>query len=211
MNARAPVAQIYHDKSVLENFHTVTLIHMLRKHNFDYLLGGDFGHLGDQATSFRKVLEASILATDMSQHFSFVTQLNEMGRRFGDKRLSSSVDVEADRLLLCAGLMKCADISNSVSLSKILSIKQEADLHSQTRPHRISRAWSTALLNEWTVQAAIETEFGLPVSVMTLDPSDTKAQAKSQVGFIDLFAKPLFTAMAGVVDGAYNCRNTVVA
>lgn len=36
---------------------------------------------------------------------------------------------------------------------------------------------------------------------MTLDPLDSKAQAKSQVGFIDLFAKPLFTAMAGVVDG----------
>jgi hypothetical protein len=57
------------------------------------------------------------------------------------------------------------------------------------------------LLDEWTVQASIEAEFGLPISVMTLDPADTKAQAKSQVGFIDLFAKPLFTAMASVVDG----------
>lgn len=73
----------------------------------------------------------------------------------------------------------------------------------QTRPHRISRAWSTALIDEWTVQASIELEFGLPISVMTLDPRDTKAQAKSQVGFIDLFAKPLFVSMAGVVDGAF--------
>lgn len=85
---------------------------MLRKHNFDFLLGGDFGHLGDHATSFRKVLESSILATDMSQHFSFVTRLHEMGKRFGERRVST--DVEADRLLLCAGLMKCADISNPV-------------------------------------------------------------------------------------------------
>ncbi|KAK4699221.1 hypothetical protein P7C70_g7042, partial [Phenoliferia sp. Uapishka_3] len=182
VNARTPVAQVY-DKSVLENFHTVTLIHMLRRHNFDYLLGGDFGHLGDQATSFRKVVEASILATDMSRHFGFVNQLNDLGRRFGERRGLSSSTVEEDRLLLCSGLIKCADISNP------------------TRPHRISRAWSTALLDEWTVQAAIETEFGLPISVMTLDPNDTKAQAKSQVGFIDLFAKPLFNAMAGVVDG----------
>lgn len=80
----------------------------------------------------------------------------------------------------------------------------------QTRPHRISRAWSTALLEEWTVQASIETEFGLPVSVMTLDPTDTKAQAKSQVGFIDLFAKPLFNAMAGVVDGASQSLSPLV-
>lgn len=74
---------------------------------------------------------------------------------------------------------------------------------SQTRPHRISRAWSTALLNEWNIQAAIEVDFGLPVSVMMLDPFDSKAQARSQVGFIDLFAKPLFGAMAGVVEGMY--------
>jgi len=183
VNARTPVAQVYEDKSVLENFHTVTLIHMLRKHQFDYLLGGDFGHLGDQATSFRKVLEASILATDMSRHFAFVNQITDMGRRFGERHSGRSAStIEADRLLLCSGLMKCADISNP------------------TRPHRISRAWSTALLAEWSVQAAIETQFSLPVSVMTLDPTDTKAQARSQVGFIDLFAKPLFNAMAGVVD-----------
>jgi hypothetical protein len=37
---------------------------------------------------------------------------------------------------------------------------------------------------------------------MTQDPNDVKAQAKGQVGFIDLFCKPLFTAMAGVVDGS---------
>lgn len=182
VNARTPVAQVYDDKSVLENFHTVTLIHMLRRHQFDYLLGGDFGHLGAHATSFRKVVEASILATDMSRHFGFVNQLNDLGRRFGERRGLSSSTIDDDRLLLCSGLIKCADISNP------------------TRPHRISRLWSTALLDEWAVQATIETEFGLPVSVMTIDPSDTRAQAKSQVGFIDLFAKPLFNAMAVVVD-----------
>ncbi|KAK4047035.1 3',5'-cyclic-nucleotide phosphodiesterase [Microbotryomycetes sp. JL221] len=183
VNARAPVAQIYRDKSVLENFHTVTLIHMLRKHRFDHLLGGDFGHLGDQATPFRRILEAAILATDMSQHFAFVTDLTDLGRRLTEQRGSAHPDTrEADRLLLCAGLIKCADISNP------------------TRPHRISRAWSTALLQEWTVQASVESHYGLPVSVMTIDPTDSKAQAKSQIGFIDLFAKPLFAAMATVVD-----------
>ena len=114
VNARTPVAQVYEDKSVLEYFHTVTLMHMLRRHGFEDLLGG--GHL-DQATSFRKVLEASILATDMSRHFGFVNEINEMGRRFGERRASgppSAANLEGDRLLLCSGLMKCADISNPV-------------------------------------------------------------------------------------------------
>ncbi|GAA5959812.1 hypothetical protein JCM21900_001026 [Sporobolomyces salmonicolor] len=180
VNARAPVAQVYQDKSILENFHTVTLIHMLRKHQFEYLLGGDFGRLGDQATSFRKIVEASILATDMSRHFAFVTQLSDMGRRFSERKASK--DIEADRLLLCSGLIKCADISNP------------------TRPHRVSSAWSTALMREWAVQASIESEFGLPITVMRQDPTDSKALAKGQVGFIDLFCKPLFAAMAGCVD-----------
>lgn len=121
VNARTPVAQVYEDKSVLENFHTVTLMHMLRRHHFDYLLGGDFGHLGDQATSFRKVLEASILATDMSRHFAFVNEISDMSRRFGERRGSSPATpstVEADRLLLCSGLMKCADISNPVRVHR---------------------------------------------------------------------------------------------
>ncbi|GAA5989589.1 hypothetical protein JCM10908_000545 [Rhodotorula pacifica] len=182
VNARAPVAQVYDDKSILENFHTVTLIHMLRKFHFDEFLGGDFGCLGAAATPFRRVLESSILATDMSRHFAFVTDLTEMKKR-NDAGLTRTEDeLEADRLLLCAGLIKCADISNP------------------TRPHRISRSWAAALQAEWAVQASIEAGFGLPVTVITQDPSDAKAQAKGQVGFIDLFCKPLFAAMAGVVE-----------
>ena len=103
---------------MLEYFHTVTLMHMLRRHGFEDLLGGS--HL-DQATSFRKVLEASILATDMSRHFGFVNEINEMGRRFGERRASgppSAASLEGDRLLLCSGLMKCADISNPVCSSR---------------------------------------------------------------------------------------------
>ncbi|BGP55449.1 3',5'-cyclic-nucleotide phosphodiesterase [Rhodotorula sphaerocarpa] len=182
VNARAPVAQVYDDKSILENFHTVTLIHMLRKHHFDDLLGGDFGCLGASATPFRRVLESSILATDMSRHFAFVTDLNELRKRTEAVLPRSEEQLEADRLLLCAGLIKCADISNP------------------TRPHRISRMWAAALQAEWAVQANIEAGFGLPVTVITQDPADAKAQAKGQVGFIDLFCKPLFAAMAGVVE-----------
>ncbi|GAA5978697.1 hypothetical protein JCM11641_006146 [Rhodosporidiobolus odoratus] len=183
VNANAPVAQIYDNKSILENFHTVTLVHMLRKHNFEYLLGGDFGRRGEQATDFRKILEASILATDMSRHFAILSDITDMAKLLGKKMGGrSGKEIEAERLLLCSGLIKCADISNP------------------TRPHRISRVWASALQQEWAVQASIEADFGLPITVMTQDPNDVKAQAKGQVGFIDLFCKPLFAAMAGVVD-----------
>jgi len=60
------------------------------------------------------------------------------------------------------------------------------------------------LLEEWSVQAAIEEEFKLPVSVMILNPSEAKAQAKSQVGFINLFTAPLFDAVASNLPGMYS-------
>jgi len=65
----------------------------------------------------------------------------------------------------------------------------------------VAKHWSTALLEEWTVQAKIEEEFKLPVSVMILNSSEAKAQAKSQVGFINLFTQPLFDAIAGCLPG----------
>lgn len=73
----------------------------------------------------------------------------------------------------------------------------------QSRPHHVASFWSSALLEEWAVQAEIEAKFELPVSVVTLK-SDSKsderiAQAKSQVGFINLFTQPLFDKMAAAV------------
>lgn len=48
------------------------------------------------------------------------------------------------------------------------------------------------------MQAKIEAKFQLPISVMVLNPEERLAQAKSQVGFINLFTQPLFDAMASV-------------
>lgn len=130
------------------------------------------------------MLAASVLATDMSNHFAFVANLQQMACRL-KHRIRGEDEIEADRLLICSGLMKCADISNP------------------TRPHGIARAWSTALLEEWAEQARIEAEFKLPISVVTLNPAEKKAQAKSQVGFINLFTQPLFDAMTSCADRAF--------
>jgi hypothetical protein len=53
------------------------------------------------------------------------------------------------------------------------------------------------------VQAKIEAEFELPISVMVLNPAEEQAQAKSQVGFINLFTQPLYDAVASLVPGEF--------
>ena len=110
---------------------------MLKLHGFGFLL--DEGKAGE-TTDFRQVLLASILATDMSRHFPFVGKLTEMGTRFKANDFKSS-SVQDDRLLLCSGLMKCADISNPVSfhptipqvVSALKLMKSCADTTTQSR------------------------------------------------------------------------------
>ena len=52
----------------------------------------------------------------MSRHFPFVGKLTELGTRFKSEAYRSE-NPEDDRLLICSGLMKCADISNPVGVS----------------------------------------------------------------------------------------------
>lgn len=155
----------------------------------------------DEPADFRKVLSVSVLATDMSGHFAYVAKLQEAARRL-DGRIRSVEEIEEDRLLICSCLMKCADISNPVRFC-LFSLCSPPLTSPQSRPHEIARAWSTCLLEEWAEQARIEAEFKLPISVVTLNPAEKRAQAKSQVGFINLFTQPLFDSMAALCPGTW--------
>lgn len=86
---------------------------MLKLHGFGSLLESD----GGVGTEFRQVLLTSILVTDMSRHFPFVGKLTDLGARLHSNDYKST-NVAEDRLLICSGLMKCADISNPVSCAQ---------------------------------------------------------------------------------------------
>lgn len=168
-NAKTPLSQVYDDKSVLENMHCMLIVQLLRKHGFGYLIGPGRDEEHDWR-GFRTVLHSAILATDMSLHFAWIQRLREFGTRPSD---DEGDDLE-DRVLVCQALIKCADISNP------------------TRPIAVSEHWSTVLLQEWAMQASLEQQLSLPVSVVA--SADASLQAKGQVGFIDLFTQPLFDA-----------------
>ena len=62
-----------------------------------------------------------MLSTDMSLHFAWIQNLKEFGLGIsedgGDMR---SEEAEVDRVMLCQALIKCADISNPVSISLLV-------------------------------------------------------------------------------------------
>lgn len=73
------------------------------------------GAVGDWR-GFKKLLYATVLATDMSLHFDWLKQFKDLGKR---ARAGLCVDMPeeeetAARTLVCQALIKCADISNPV-------------------------------------------------------------------------------------------------
>jgi hypothetical protein len=60
--------------------------------------------------SFRKLLAMTVLATDMSVHADFMKCYKEMVES------EAPIDPFRQKVLVCQALIKCADISNPVSL-----------------------------------------------------------------------------------------------
>ncbi|KIO25419.1 hypothetical protein M407DRAFT_92010 [Tulasnella calospora MUT 4182] len=198
-NARTPLSIVYDDKSTLEQMHCALLLQLMRKHGLGHLIATSseistfasmaapcasssehsHGFKCSDASEFRKTLVQTVLITDMSLHFGWIGKLKELAKDV-EKGEALTKNALADvKMLVCQALIKCGDISNPA------------------RPHAVSEHWSSALLEEWSCQAMLERELGLPLSVAA--SADEVTQAKGQIGFIDLFTKPLFATTSSVI------------
>lgn len=107
VSLNAPLAQLYNDRSVLEAFHCAAYSQILRRHwkaAFDDV-------------PMRGLMINSILATDMGVHMKYMSDLGNLQEKLhhnqGTDGWSVSV-LDEYRVLACALLVKCADISNVV-------------------------------------------------------------------------------------------------
>ena len=172
-----PLAQMYNDKSVLENYHCAAYSQLLRRH---------WPSLGT-IPSFRCTMTSTVLATDMQRHFEYMSHLSELKKRVenGDVDLEdwSEKEREQTRELLMALLMKAADISNVA------------------RPFDISSQWARVLMDEFARQGELESELGIPTCLFGGPPNkeDMLAAAQSQKGFMSLFGFPLFKGMVEIM------------
>ncbi|KAL1915937.1 uncharacterized protein VTP21DRAFT_6325 [Calcarisporiella thermophila] len=176
-NLSCPLALLYNDKSILENFHSMALFQLMKKHHFCY---SDEPN-DKEYTGFRKLIVNSILATDMALHWDYITKLKDhLDRLINHDVLNYDPQLmEQDRLLICGILIKCADISNCA------------------RPFQIAEQWSKVLIEEFTCQGDLEKELHLPVLYM--NDRDKVTAADSQIGFISNLALPLFEVVANLI------------
>lgn len=104
----APLAQLYNDKSVLEAFHCAAYSQILRR----------FWKAAFEDMSMRGLMINSILATDMGVHGKYMSDLGNLQERLHHNKGTdgwSPQTLDEHRVLTCALLIKCADISNVVS------------------------------------------------------------------------------------------------
>lgn len=174
VNLKAPLAQLYNDRSVLESFHCAAFSQVIRKYWPKV-----------QTNEFRKTMIDIILATDMGLHFDYMGHLEALKRRVHDESVEAAWDektVAKHRILLLSLIIKCADISNVA------------------RGHECAAQWAIILIDEFSRQASMESQLGIPSALaMKPQPGSMLALAKSQCGFMKLFAIPLFESLAEIV------------
>lgn len=172
----APLAQLYNDRSVLEAFHCAAYSQILRRY-------------WPQAFSdvqMRKLMITSILATDMGLHFKYMKDMQSLQEKMAAAQSTADGWVpkvtEENRDLVCGLLIKCADISNVA------------------RKYACAAQWARVLTDEFANQGAMEKELNLPTCLFggPPDPNDFLKLAESQLGFMNIFARPLFEGV-GVI------------
>ncbi|KAM8925689.1 3',5'-cyclic-AMP phosphodiesterase 4C isoform 2-T2 [Lycaon pictus] len=176
INTNSELALMYNDASVLENHHLAVGFKLLQAENCDI-----FQNLSaKQRQSLRRMVIDMVLATDMSKHMNLLADLKTMVET---KKVTSLgvllLDNYSDRIQVLQNLVHCADLSNP------------------TKPLELYRRWTDRIMAEFFKQGDRERESGLDISPMC--DKHTASVEKSQVGFIDYIAHPLWETWADLV------------
>lgn len=97
----SPLALVYNDKSVLENYHCYFGFKLMLKH-------GILDHLNEKEyLFFRKIVIEAVLETDLSKHHKLILKLDNISSHFDQ-------DNEEHRRALVVAILKCSDVSNPI-------------------------------------------------------------------------------------------------
>ncbi|XP_055498028.1 cAMP-specific 3',5'-cyclic phosphodiesterase 4B isoform X2 [Leucoraja erinacea] len=176
INTNSELALMYNDESVLENHHLAVGFKLLQEDSCDI-----FQNLTKkQRQMLRKMVIEMVLATDMSKHMTLLADLKTMVET---KKVTSSgvllLDNYTDRIQVLRNMVHCADLSNP------------------TKSLELYRQWTDRIMDEFFHQGDKERERGMEISPMC--DKHTAIIEKSQVGFIDYIAHPLWETWADLV------------
>nr|ADZ55459.2 3'5'-high-affinity cAMP phosphodiesterase [Sporothrix schenckii] len=176
-----PLAQLYNDRSVLESFHCAAYSQILRR----------YWPAAFNDSKMRNLMTSSILATDMGLHFDYMKKLGNTQDKLADSNTTDGWNgrmVEDQTALACALLIKCADISNVA------------------RRHDAALQWMHILSDEFSRQALMEwSQLAIKSSLVAPPKKDNVSLFRAQLGFMNMFAIPLFQGIASIMPAMQYC------
>ena len=165
------LALLYHDTSVLEQHHAAIVFFTLQQDTCNI-----FKSLPKSTyLAIRKVIISSILATDMSKHYSIIAKMNERFQNLVSSPLGSQ---EGDKTALLDLIVHCSDLSHP------------------TKSFDTCLSWSLLVRQEFISQTKEEAALGLPVTAYMKDLEDTKSYLKNEVSFATFVVKPLWECLS---------------
>jgi hypothetical protein len=174
------LAMRYNDSTVLENMHAALLYEIIQSPHCNILSALKPSDWID----LRKLIIDLILHTDMSKHFETLGQFRSRNSA------NFSINNVADKTLVLAMGLKCADVGHTA------------------KPSALHIIWSELVCEEFFLQGDVEKEKGLQVS-MYCDRVTTDI-AKSQAGFLRNMTIPLYEAWTGYLDTAEVTKQCLV-
>lgn len=180
INNRTDVALVYHDKSVLENYHIFMIFKILKKTECNIVCTLK----KDDYNVFRKRIIETIIATDMFYHGKVVSSLKN--KLFNWKELKK---INEDELLINPNSKTLFDDQQEI----INLAVHGADISHNTKPFKLSEKWTELLTEEFHVQGDNEKNIGLPISFLC-DRQLTNVP-KSQISFISFVILPTFEVL----------------
>ncbi|KAG2485168.1 hypothetical protein HYH03_016058 [Edaphochlamys debaryana] len=229
INTADPLAVRYNDRSPLENHHAAASSSAMRRPELDITAFLP----KPQRAAFRKQVIDMVLATDMKQHFSLLSQFNTVHRlaQYSAAAYDTSPPPSSSRAAAAALNGPRAASQSEVAITqiddpvvqalapqpvdeneKLLSLQlamKAADLGHLGEQLEVHKRWLAGLEEEFFRQGDKEKALGLPIS--PLFDRAKQGVSKSQVGFYDFVALPLVHALVGAFPAAEPLMCTFVS
>lgn len=135
INSKSHLANLYGNKSVLENHHYAVCMKILHQQESKVFAGFD----DEEKQQLYANVRSLILGTDMANHFHLLSEFDKISDSYQWSN-------PAHRSQFLVMLMKAADISN------------------EARPFPVSKVWADALMEEYFAQSDLEKAQQLPVT-----------------------------------------------
>ena len=164
---RSTLARLYCDDAPLERHHAAAACRILDAPATNILANVSAA----DARWARKLVVKAILDTDMRQHSSIVSSLNQRNESTASGKglaepagglLKWDRDSDNDRLQLAGAIVHCSDLSG------------------QAMPQSIARQWGSRVITEFRAQCTLEERLGLPVTSFMMGLDDPARQAELQ-------------------------------